>query len=146
MRLFGHPVHPMLVHFPIALWSLATLCDGMTLVGIGGAWPIGRLCLAVGLAAALPAMVAGLIDYCALKEAAVPTATRHMTLMGLAWAAYLAAFLLRSEGLAVEPSPDRSAMAAGLAGFGLLALGAWQGGQLVYRLGAGVETSDEPEA
>ena len=23
MRLFGHPIHPMLVHFPIALWTVA---------------------------------------------------------------------------------------------------------------------------
>jgi uncharacterized membrane protein len=146
MRLFGHPAHPMLVHFPIALWSLGTLCDGLTVAGIEAAWPIGWLCLAGGSAAALPAMAVGLIDYGALKETAVPTATRHMTLMSLAWLTYLAALVLRSDGLTAETAPDRAAMAVGLAGFGLLAVGAWHGGQLVYRMGAGVEISGAPEA
>lgn len=146
MRLFGHPVHPMLVHLPIALWSLGTLCDGLTLVGIDAAWPIGWLCLASGSVMALPAMVAGLIDYGALKETAVPTATRHMTLMSLAWLAYLGSLILRSDGLAARAVPDRPAMALGLLGFGLLAVGAWHGGHLVYRLGAGVEVRDLPPA
>ncbi len=82
MRLFGHPLHPMLVHLPIALWVLATACDGLTLVGVVQAWPLAWLCLAVGLVAALPAMAAGLADYAGLAESAVPTANRHMTLMG----------------------------------------------------------------
>lgn len=138
MRLFGHPVHPMLVHLPIALWMLATACDGLTLVGVVQAWPLSWLCLAVGLVAALPAMAAGLADYAGLAESAVPTATRHMTLMGLAWSAYLAALILRSHGLAVTAASAPWAMAASLAGFGLLVAGAIQGGRLVYTLGVGV--------
>jgi len=27
MRLFGHPLHPALVHFPIAAWLFAPLAD-----------------------------------------------------------------------------------------------------------------------
>ena len=138
MRLLGHPVHPMLVHLPIALWSLATLCDALTLAGPGSAWPIGWLCLAGGSAAAIPAMIAGLIDFGAVKEEALPTASRHMTLMGSAWLTYMTALVLRSDGLAAEGAPDRMAMAVGLAGFALLAAGAWHGGQLVYRIGVGV--------
>jgi uncharacterized membrane protein len=138
MRLFGHPVHPMLVHLPIALWVLATACDGLTLAGVGQAWPLAWLCLATGLAAALPAMAAGLADFAGLEDSAAPTATRHMTLMGLAWSAYLAALILRSDGLAVREAPVPLAMAAGLAGFVALIAGAIQGGRLVYTLGVGV--------
>jgi len=143
MRLFGHPVHPMLVHLPIALWVLATACDGLTVIGVVQAWPLSRLCLAVGLVAALPAMAAGLADYAGLAEGVVPTANRHMTLMGLAWSAYLAALILRSHGLAVVASPAPWAMAAGLAGFVLLVAGATQGGRLVYTLGVGVRRDPE---
>ncbi len=137
MRLFGHPVHPMLVHMPIALWTLGSACDGLTLVGVGEAWPLGWLCMCLGLALALPAMATGLADFAGLTDKAVSTATRHMVLMGLAWSAYLAAVLMRSEGIAVQADPAPAAMALGLGGFLLLAAGATQGGQLVYRLGVG---------
>lgn len=140
MRLFGHPVHPMLVHLPIALWVSATACDGLSLVGVSQAWPLAWLCMAAGLTAALPAMAAGLADFAGLDENAVPTALRHMMLMGLAWSAYLAALLLRSDGLAVMPTPVPPAMAVGLAGFILLIVGAAQGGRLVYTLGVGVRS------
>ena len=139
MRLFGHPVHPMLVHLPIALWTLGTACDGLTLAGVTEAWRPGWLCMGLGLAAALPAMAAGLLDFGGVPERAVATATRHMTLMGLAWSAYLGAVMLRSDGLAVQAQPNPVAMAVGLAGFLLLVAGATQGGQLVYRLGVGVD-------
>jgi uncharacterized membrane protein len=139
VRLFGHPVHPMLVHLPIALWTLGTACDGLTLAGVAGAWPLGGLCMALGLVLALPAMGVGLLDFAGLRERAVATATRHMILMGLAWSAYLAALLMRSDGWAVRAEPVPAAMAAGLAGFLLLVAGAAHGGQLVYRLGVGVE-------
>lgn len=129
----------MLVHLPIGLWSVGTACDGLTLSGIVGAWPIGWLCLGVGLAAAVPTMIAGLIDFGALEETAVPVAMRHMALMGMAWVTYLTAFIVRSDGLAVQAAPDLIAMAISLVGFGLLTAGAWHGGQLVYGLGVGVD-------
>ena len=40
MRVFGHPLHPMLVHFPIAFWTLGSACDALTLLGVPAAWPI----------------------------------------------------------------------------------------------------------
>ena len=145
MRLAGHPLHPMMVHFPIALWSLATACDGLTLFGVGQAWPIAWLCTIAGLAFAIPAMVAGMIDFASIKEEAVPMAMRHMGIMGTAWLVYLASLLMRSDGLASLAAPVPLAMAAGLVGFLLLAAGAWHGGQLVYRLGVGVEAPSGPD-
>ncbi|HYD25546.1 MAG TPA: DUF2231 domain-containing protein [Croceibacterium sp.] len=140
MRLFGHPVHPMLVHVPLALWIVGTACDALTLLGVAGAWPLAWLAILVGLAAALPAMVAGLADFARVPEPAGATATRHMLLMALAWSAYLAALLMRSDGLAVQPAPARGAMAVSLVAFLLLVAGAAHGGQLVYRLGVGVDS------
>lgn len=142
MRLFGHPLHPMLVHMPISLWVLASLCDGATLIGIGGAWPLGWLCLVGGLATALPAMAAGFLDFARLEDAAAPTATRHMMLMASAWAVYGAALVLRSDGMAVAATPSLPAMGVGLVGLALLIAGAAHGGKLVYGLGVGIDRPD----
>lgn len=129
----------MLVHLPIALGTLASACDGLTLLGIDRVWSFGWWCLIVGLGAAVPAMAAGLADFARLPERAVPTALRHMGLMGAAWTMELIALLTRSEGLAAAPEPASMSIAAALSGFILLGVGAWHGGQLVYRFGAGVE-------
>ncbi len=138
MRLFGHPLHPMLVHLPVALWTLASACDGLMLLGFDPAWPFGWWCLVVGLGAAVPAMAAGLADFVRLPEPAVTTALRHMSLMGAAWTMELIALLTRSGGFVVTPQSSGISMAAALAGFLLMTVGAWHGGQLVYRFGAGV--------
>jgi uncharacterized membrane protein len=37
MRLLGHPIHPMLVHFPVAFWTVAAAAYVAAAVGIGDA-------------------------------------------------------------------------------------------------------------
>src|SRR5207244_10698927 len=67
LRLFGHPLHMMLVHFPIALWSVSLLGDvawlwrGERLWAEMAFWSIGA-----GLALAVPTAVNGFVDYPAL--------------------------------------------------------------------------------
>jgi uncharacterized membrane protein len=142
MRLFGHPLHPMLVHFPIALWAVGSACDVLTLAHVPDAARIAWLSIGAGTAAALLTMTAGMVDYAALDESALPTAHRHMALMGTAWLLYAVAFVFASDGLAPAVEPGWPSIAAALAGFAMLIAGAWQGGQLVYRLGAGVDRRD----
>jgi uncharacterized membrane protein len=138
MRAFGHPLHPMLVHFPIAFWSAGSFCDVLTLAGVAAARPIAWLAIGAGDAVAILTMTAGLIDYAALEERLVPRALRHMAWMAAAWLLYLIAFLWRSDGLAVGGGPILLPALAGFAGFAALLDGAWRGGDLVYRHGAGV--------
>ena len=61
--LFGHPVHPTLTDFPIALWSTSLLGD---LMGFWGGHAVYRQfafwAVAVGLIAAVPTIMTGLID------------------------------------------------------------------------------------
>jgi uncharacterized membrane protein len=144
MRLFGHPVHPMLVHFPIAFWTLGTACDGLALLGLDGAWPQAWLFLSIGLAMAVPAMIAGAFDFAMLEAAALSIGTRHMLLMGSAWTAYLAALVTRSDGWAPLAQPELPTIALSLVGFVIMAAGGLYGGHLVYRLGAGVERTAGP--
>jgi uncharacterized membrane protein len=92
----------------------------------------------IGLAAAVPASLAGFIDFIALPEKLERVGTVHMLLMGTSWILYLVAMLLRSKGWALVPKPEWAAITLSLLGFLLMAAGGYYGGQLVYRFGAGV--------
>jgi len=138
-RIAGHPLHPALVHFPLALWMVAILWD---LVGWRQAdplwWRMGYWCLALGLVASLPALITGLLDYFALRadEPGVNAATAHMMVMMSATAAFGASWIMRAQaGAAVAPSAWAFALA--LVGAALVAVGGWLGGTLVYRHGIG---------
>ncbi|MCM8730782.1 DUF2231 domain-containing protein [Hephaestia sp. GCM10023244] len=137
MRLIGHPLHPMLVHFPIAFWVAGSVGDVLTLAGLAGARPIAWLAIGVGDAVALATMAAGLVDFTALDERLVPAAMRHIALMATAWLLYTIAFVWRSHGFAPGDGPVLLPALCGFAGMIALLGGAWQGGELVYRHGAG---------
>lgn len=137
-----HPLHPALVHFPVACWTLATLADGAGLL-----WPgaLPEACaaalLAIGCAVGLLAALAGFAELLKLppEHPAARDANRHMVLALCAWSLYAASLWLRID-------PDRRLLlpvggtALALGGFGFLALLAagWMGGKLVYGHGVGV--------
>jgi len=138
VRIFGHPLHPMLVHFPVAFWSLSAGCDLLGYFGVAEAWSAAVLLQALGLATAIPAMASGIADFGLLKDGAVATATRHMMLMGLAWTTYACAALAHLDGGTVVAEPAALAVVLSAAGFAIMSVGGWYGGQLVYRFGVGV--------
>lgn len=99
-----HPVHPILVHFPIACWTIATGIDVVGMLAplgdsLGGvSWPaFSHLLLWCGLFFSAPAVVAGIIDYARLPES-VQTSGRiavHVGAMIGALLLFLAATLIR---------------------------------------------------
>lgn len=142
LRIFGHPVHPVLVHFPIALWSASLLWDAIGLVrGEALWWSMSYWTIALGLGFSLPAMVAGFWDYASVDEHAPAhrPATWHMLVMSGAAVAFLLSLLVRNASAAPEGTNLTLALAASALGFGLLAWGGWLGGTLVYRHGVGAE-------
>jgi uncharacterized membrane protein len=145
-----HPLHPALVHFPIACWSLATAADlahaarlgdvtrVADAVGVDGLWRFAFAVLAIGTAVGLATMASGMAELVRLgighrAEAAVQ---RHMTWAIAAWSCYAASLFLRLDG-AHAVAPGFAALALGTLGFGCLAVAGWQGGTLVYRHGVG---------
>lgn len=139
-RLLGHPVHPLLTDFPIALWSTSLLADlariwrGHEIYGQFAFWAI-----ALGLIIAAPTVVTGLLDYAAIPQQhpALKAATWHMWIMLSAATLYACSFIAR---LGHSPSTGlSSAIAVGLSVLGLLLLlvGGWFGGELVFRHGIG---------
>lgn len=138
-----HPLHPALVHFPIACWSLATIADGASLRYGAPAWQFAAALMAIGVVTSLGAMAAGLLDYVKLGDShpAEADVHRHLGWALAAFSCYTASLFLRMQG--VEPiAPGAMALALSGLGFGCLGVAGWLGGKLVYthRLGAGDRT------
>ena len=140
----SHPLHPALVHFPIAGWSLATAADVASLWLGEPAWRFAAVSMAIGCIVALATMAAGLWEFAKLPERspALPVANRHMLFALAAFCAYSTSLLLRWSDGAVH-APGVAALAASIAGFVLLGVTGWLGGQLVYAHGVGVARDRE---
>ncbi|MFP4003836.1 MAG: DUF2231 domain-containing protein [Alphaproteobacteria bacterium] len=140
VRLFGHPVHPVLVHFPVACWLLAPACDVAWLFTDDAFWATAALWLTgTGVAFALMAAIAGMIDLAALegRDDALRTAGWHVAFVSIALTAAILSLIGR---WASEPEPLLGVpwplWAGALAALATLA-GGWFGGRLVYTHGAG---------
>jgi hypothetical protein len=72
--IFKHPIHPMLIVFPIGLWIFSLACDLIRLAGATGeAWStVAFFSMIGGLIGALCAAVPGFIDLLFYKGGAPP--------------------------------------------------------------------------
>lgn len=138
----GHPVHAMLVPFPIAFFVAAFLADIVYLVTGHAGWVTASIwLLAAGLVMAALAAVAGLTDYFGdrrIRE--LGTATRHM--LGNVTAVVLEAInlWLRFSGGGDAVLPVGLLLSAVVTAT-LLYTG-WLGGELVYVHRVGVADAD----
>ena len=134
-----HPLHPALVHFPIACWSMATLADVASLQFGEPAWRFAGVSMAIGTLAAIGAMLAGLVEFAKIDSdsPALRDANRHMLLAMAAWCCYAASLALRLDGMALT-QPGTLPIGLSALGFVVLAAAGWHGGKLVYTHGVGV--------
>jgi uncharacterized membrane protein len=136
-KLLGHPIHQMLIVFPLGLLGGAIIFDIVHLLR-GGAWSLlAWYMIGLGVIMGLLAAVFGLIDW-----TAIPSGTRAKS-VGL-WHAignvvvlllFAASWYLRRREIA---SPTTLAYVLSFVGFALSGVTAWLGGELVDRLGVGV--------
>ncbi len=140
LRIGGHPLHPALVHFPIAAWTAVPLLDVLYLTLRNPFWwQCAFWLLVVGTGMALLTMGAGLFDLLALPATspAQGTAQRHLLLMGSAWCVFIGDLLLHAPGVAPSVPRIASGLTLSLAGLALMLAGAYAGGKLVYDFGVG---------
>jgi uncharacterized membrane protein len=132
-----HPIHPMLVVFPIGLWVFALVCDLVFAFGGGPIWKdLAFYTIAGGIVGALLAAVPGLVDYRGLRSPRVRrTALTHMVLNVVVLALFALNLWLRTR-LAIDSVVP---LVLSLIGVGLLGISGWLGGELVYVHGVGVE-------
>ena len=134
-----HPLHPALVHFPIATWSLGTAGDLASLAWGEPVWRFAGVSIAVGVVTALAAMATGFVELAKLEAAhpATRDVSRHMLLMMATWCCYAASLFLRLDGTALN-RPGALGIGSSATGFVLLCLAGAMGGKLVYEHGVGV--------
>lgn len=133
-----HPLHPALVHFPIACWTMATAADFASRFWNVPWWHWSAGLLAIGGLTALAAMAAGLVEFVRIPndERVLRDAFLHLSIMLGAFLLYGFRLLLRLSHLHPLP-PDALALALDAVAFAALLVGGWLGGRLVYGYGIG---------
>ncbi len=124
MRLFGHPIHPMLVHFPIVFWTVATGAYVASAAGVTElADRLAKFANGAGLLIAMLAMLVGLLELRTIdsRSEAMRAATWHMMVMATVWVCFLIALMLsistgldRSTAQATAGSAGASSTSLGL--------------------------------
>jgi uncharacterized membrane protein len=147
--IMGHPVHPMLIPFPLALWVFSFIADLLYLIRGDVTWVVlAKYTLAGGIIGGLLAAVPGIIDWLALKSGEVKTiANWHARLNVIALLIFAASLYLRTRYGApmVGESLTVPILLSGL-GVILISISGWLGGSLSYEHGVGVKPQhDSPE-
>src|SRR4051794_19584026 len=139
VKVAGHPLHPMLIVFPLGLLATAVVFDIIYLVTDRVIWTHAAFYMIgagsiMGLAAAVP----GWIDWVAIPSR---TRAKRVGLMhGVGNVIVLALFILSWVLRRSSPeTPPTEAIVASLAGLLVAGVTAWLGGELVDRLGVGVD-------
>jgi uncharacterized membrane protein len=101
--IFKHPIHPMLIVFPIGLWIFSLACDLIRLAGAtADTWStVAFFSMIGGLIGALCAAVPGFIDLLFYKGGAPPVkkiALTHMAINLTAVVLYAINIWLRARG------------------------------------------------
>jgi uncharacterized membrane protein len=136
----GHSIHQQLVAFPLGLLAMAVVFDVIGLLGDNGNFTSAAyLMVAAGILTGLLAAVFGMIDL-----AAVPDGTRAKRIGQIHGAGnvvmvvlFAASWLLR--GPAQDNAPATLAFVLELLAVAIALGTGWLGGELVGRLGVGVD-------
>jgi len=131
---FGQPAHPALVRMPLGCWTSAVLLDFFR----GTERASGTL-VAVGLAGALPSAATGLADWSALHRHQQRVGLVHAISQASATTLFGASLLARATG---RNGNGKLLSATGLA---VATVGAYLGGHLALRLGAGASHAEPIE-
>lgn len=139
-----HPIHPMLIVFPIGLWSFSLACDLLRVAGASGeAWfTVAFLTMIGGLIGALCAAVPGFIDLFFYKGGAPPVkkiALTHMAINLTVVVLYAVNIWLRARSPASVGTNLSTPVVLSIIGVALLFVSGWLGGQMVHVYGVGVE-------
>src|ERR1051325_12165197 len=138
-KVFGHPVHQMLIVFPLGLFSTAVVFDVIHLVSGGPTWSlVSYWMIAAGIIGGLSAALFGAIDWWGIPRGT--RAHRLGMLHGLGNVCVVALFSVSWFLRRGDPgSPSATAIGFMLAGGALSLVTGWLGGELVDRLGVGVD-------
>jgi uncharacterized membrane protein len=139
----GHPIHPMLITFPIGLLVFSLICDLISLRSANlETWTTVALYTMVGgFIGALAAAIPGIIDFLSLTDSRIKKiALLHMSLNLVAVTLYAVNIWLRVNGAENRGTPLLLSAVA----VGILGISGWLGAEMVHRHGVGIDTASEP--
>ncbi|HEY7702919.1 MAG TPA: DUF2231 domain-containing protein [Candidatus Limnocylindrales bacterium] len=140
VKLLGHPIHPMLIVFPLGLLATAVLFDVLyALSGNADLATFSYYALIAGVVGGLLAAVFGLLDW--MKIPKETRARRIGALHGAGNVVVTGLFLLSLASRWGDPQylPNSLPLILGVLGAVLALFTAWLGGELVYRLRVAVD-------
>ena len=148
--LAGHPLHPPLTDATIGIYTFATVAAVLSRLGVSEenlatAW---WLALITGLIVTVPTALTGFVDWLTISRGTPlwRTATLHLSAM---LSATIVFAIAAGAGHAdyVDQTVGGGSLVLMLIGFGLLTLGGWLGGAVVFVHGMRVlNLVDEPAA
>ncbi len=139
INFLGHPVHPMLIVFPLGLLPLAVIFDITYLSTANGQWAqFSFWLIATGVLGGLLAAVFGAADWWALDDGtrAKRIGLWHGLINVVVTALFAISWVMRRPTPAAPPT---AAIVIGIIALVLALIAAWIGGELVYRLSVGVD-------
>jgi uncharacterized membrane protein len=140
-KIFGHPIHPILIVFPLGLLTAAVIFDAIYYFSLVRISPEVGFWMAVsGIAGGLLAAVFGAIDWWA-----IPSGTRaksvglyHGILNVVLVVLFITAVYLRIKNPGY--APNTVSLVLELVGAEISLAGGWLGGELVHRLNVSNDT------
>jgi uncharacterized membrane protein len=146
-KLLGHPIHPMLIVFPLGLFIASVVMDVLFMINNNQSLAVASFYnIGGGILGGLLAAIFGFRDYAAIPDntRAKRVGTMHgfgnlivLVLFSVSW-------LLRYN--APEFIPPLLAIVLSMVGFVIAAITGWLGGELVNRLGVSVDPGANLEA
>ena len=140
----GHPIHPMIIPFPIALWVFSLVADVIYLWRGNPVWKdwIAFYALLAGIIGAVAAAVPGLIDWLSLTDkAVVKIANWHARLNVIALVIFAGSFYLRTtSGASFIEGSYTIPFALSVLGVVLITISGWLGGEMVFKHGVAVSS------
>jgi uncharacterized membrane protein len=131
----GHPLHPPLTDATIGIYTFATIAAVLSALGVAeeAAAQGWALALVVGLVVSAPTALSGLVDWLRISGGTPlkRTATAHALANVAATAAFaIAAVTGYSDGM--DGVVGSGSLILTLVAFGLLTVGGWLGGAVVF--------------
>jgi uncharacterized membrane protein len=146
-KAIGHPIHPMLIVFPLGLLTVAVVLDVIgAFVDNPLLWTVAYWNLGIGVATGVVAAVFGAWDWLAIPRGTRAKAVGLLHGVGnvIVMLLFATSWLLRQDAPSHEP--PLWALILELAGAGVAGVTGWLGGELVYRLSVGVDDGANVDA